>query len=128
MMIWVSGCGAPGEPTPPSPPIPTAITDFAAHQQGDGVEVTFTLPSKTIAGDRVPATPGVEILRGSVKADGTPDIKSFRIVYTIPGALVSNYVIEKKLRFLDPITPAEIRAHAGQVWFYEARTRLSQKR
>jgi len=127
-VLFAAGCGAPGEPTPPSPPVPVAVTDLAAHQQGDGVEVTFTLPGKTIAGDRVPATPAVEILRGSPKADGSPDTKAFRIVYTIPGTLVSNYVVEKQVKFLDPIAPAEISAHGGEVWFYEVRTRLSQKR
>lgn len=127
-LTLISGCGAPGEPTPPSPPVPVAVTDLSAHQQGGGVEVGFTLPSKTIAGDRTPATPAVEILRGLPKADGSPDAKSFRIVYTIPGALVANYIVEKRVRFLDPVASAEINAHAGEVWFYEVRTRLSQKR
>lgn len=127
-LVFIAGCGAPGEPTPPSPPVPVAITDLSAHQQGDGIEVTFSLPSKTIAGDRVPATPAVEILRGSAKPDGSPDAKSFRVVYTIPGALAANYVVERQVKFLDPIAPTEISAHAGEVWFYEVRTRLSQKR
>jgi hypothetical protein len=127
-LVFISGCGAPGEPTPPSPPIPVAVTDLSAHQQGDGVEVTFSVPSKTIAGDRLPGTPAIEILRGSAKRDGSPDAKSFRVVYTIPGALVGNYVVERQVKFLDPIAPTEISAHAGEVWFYEVRTRLSQKR
>lgn len=127
-LLFTAGCGAPGEPTPPSPPVPVAVTDLSAHQQGDGVEVIFTLPAKTIAGDRTPATPAVEILRGLAKADGSPDAKSFRIVYTIPGALVGNYVVERQVQFLDPVAPAELNSHAGEVWFYEVRTRLSQKR
>ena len=39
------GCGAPGEPQPPSPPIPAAISDLTAHQQGNGVQLVFTLPA-----------------------------------------------------------------------------------
>src|SRR5690242_19530140 len=81
------GCGAPGEPTPPSPPIPMAVTDLAAHQAGDGVELVFTLPSKTVLGDRLASAPAVEILRGGARPDGSVDEKTFRIVYTIPGSL-----------------------------------------
>jgi hypothetical protein len=125
---WVAGCGAPGEPTPPSPPVPVAVADLSAHQQGDGVEIDFNLPAKTIAGDRFTAVPAVEILRGLSKADGSPDPKSFRVVYTIPGTLVPNYVIESRVRFIDPVAPAEIRVHTSEVWFYEVRTRLSLKR
>src|SRR5580692_8852290 len=86
-----AGCGAPGEPTPPSPPVPVAISDLAAYQAGDGVQLIFTLPVKTVAGDRLASSPAVEVVRGMPKADGSPDAKSFRVVYTIPGALVENY-------------------------------------
>src|ERR1700687_4697435 len=76
-----AGCGAPGEPTPPSPPVPAAITDLIAHQAGDGVQLIFTLPSHSISGDKLAAQPAVEILRGTVKPNGSPDSKSFRVVY-----------------------------------------------
>ncbi|MGH8100605.1 MAG: hypothetical protein ACREIW_04860, partial [Chthoniobacterales bacterium] len=49
-LLAAAGCGAPGEPVPPSPPIPAAVTDLAAHQDEDGVELTFILPIKTVAG------------------------------------------------------------------------------
>src|ERR1700739_2743306 len=91
--LFLSGCGAPGEPVPPSPPVAVAVADLTAQQKGDGVELVFTLPAKTISGDRLTATPAIEIARGIVKADGTADSKSFRVVYTIPGALVGNYVV-----------------------------------
>src|SRR5580700_8951469 len=76
------GCGAPGEPTPPSPAVPLAISDLTAHQAGDGVQLIFTLPIKTVAGDRLASPPEVEVVRGMPKADGSPDAKSFRVVYT----------------------------------------------
>ena len=126
--LWISGCGAPGEPTPPSPPVPVAVTDLAAHQAGDGVQLVFTLPVKSVAGDRLASRPAVEIVRGTPKPDGSPDAKSFRVVYTIPGALVENYVAEGHVNFIDPVAPAETRAHPGGSLIYVVRTRASKKR
>ena len=122
------GCGAPGEPTPPSPPIPVPVTDLAAHQAGDGVALVFTLPSKTVLGDRLAAAPAVEILRGGARPDGSVDAKSFRIVYTIPGSLVEKYVSEGQVIFTDPVEPAEVREHGGTPFLYAVRTRAAQKR
>ena len=105
-----------------------AITDLAAHQAGDGVQLIFTLPSKTAAGDRLALPPAVEIVRGTSKPDGSPDIKSMRVVYTIPGSLVTNYIAEGHVKFVDPVAPAETRAHPGGTLVYVMRTRASQKR
>jgi hypothetical protein len=126
--VLVVGCGAPGVPTPPSPPVPVAIADLAAQQAGDGAQLTFSVPGKTIAGDRLSSPPAIEILRGHAKPDGTPDLKSFRVVYTIPGALVSNYATKDVLQFTDPIPPVETKAHAGALVAYRVRTRVSEKR
>jgi hypothetical protein len=123
-----AGCGAPGEPTPPSPPVPAAVADLTAHQAGDGVELVFTLPSKSVSGDKLSATPAVEILRGSVKPDGKPDPKSFRVVYTIPAAVSGNYLAAGHIHFADPIAPEETKAHPGGTVAYLVRTRASQKR
>jgi len=122
------GCGAPGEPVPPSPPVPAAIKDLAALQAGDGVQLSFTLPSNSISGEKLPAPPAVEILRGTVKPDGLADAKSFRIVYTIPGALVENYRADGRLQFTDPIAPEETKSHPGGAVSYVIRTRASRKR
>jgi hypothetical protein len=126
--LFVAGCGAPGEPTPPAPPIPVTIADLAARQAGDGVQLIFTLPSKTTAGDRLASPPAVEIVRGTPKPDGSPDAKSMRVVYTIPGSLVGNYIAEGHVKFIDPVAPAETRAHPGGALVYVIRTRASQKR
>src|SRR6266481_7290255 len=91
LFLLVAGCGAPGEPTPPSPPVPVAVTDLAAQQMGDTVQLTFTMPPKTVKGERLTETPAIEILRGALKPDGSPDVKSFRTVETIPGALAGDY-------------------------------------
>src|SRR4029077_2279747 len=123
-----AGCGAPGEPVPPSPPVPATIKDLAAHQAGDGVELTFTLPSSSISGEKLPASPAVEILRGTVKPDGSADAKSFRVMYTIPGTLVGNYETDGRVSFIDPIAPEKTKAHPGGALAYVVRTRATRKR
>ena len=123
-----NGCGTPGEPQPPSPPIPAAITDLTAHQQGNGVQLVFTLPGRTTAGDRLVEPPATEIFRGTLKPDGKPDNKSFRLVYTIPGALADTYAAQGKIQFTDPIAAEELRAHPGIHLAYRVRTRASKKK
>jgi hypothetical protein len=128
IFVFVAGCGAPGEPVPPSPPVPVAIADLSAGQAGDGAQLVFTLPAKSITGEKLAAPPAVEILRGAVKLDGSADSKTFRVVYTIPGALVESYRSEGQVRFTDPISPEETKAHPGGKVAYTVRTRASQKR
>jgi len=128
IFFFVSGCGAPGEPVPPSPPVPAAVSDVAARQAGDGVELAFTLPAKSVSGEKLSAVPAIEIVRGSLQPNGRADSKSFRVVYTIPGALVGNYLASGRVRFTDPISPAETKTHSGATYAYLVRTRLSKKR
>lgn len=126
--VFLAGCGAPGEPTPPSPPVATAVVDLTARQAGDGAQLIFTLPSKTIRGERLAQPPAVEIVRGRPKPDGTPDVNSFHVVYTIPGSLVENYQAEGQVQFTDPIAPEEMKAPEGTIVVYCVRTRASAKR
>ena len=86
------------------------------------------MPTKTIRGARLTEPPALEVLRGAAKADGSPDANSFRVVYTIPGALVKNYGAEDHVRFVIPVAPADIRAHPGSTLVYRVRTRASKKR
>jgi len=123
-----AGCGAPGEPQPPSPPIPAAITDLTAHQRGNGVQLAFTLPGRTTAGERLAEPPATEIFRGTLKPDGKPDNKSFRLVYTIPGALADTYAAQGKIQFTDPIAAEELRTHPEMQLAYRVRTRASKKK
>jgi hypothetical protein len=126
--VLATGCGAPGEPNAPSPPIPTAISDLSAQQNGDGVQLTFTMPTKTIRGERLIEPPSIEILRGRLKPDRSPDTNSFRAVYTIPGSLVNDYKTEDRVRFVDPIAPADIHTNPDGAFAYRVRTRASKKR
>jgi hypothetical protein len=128
LFLLVAGCGAPGEPTPPSPPVPVAVTDLAAQQVGDAVQLTFTLPTKTVAGERLAEAPAIEILRGTVKPDGSPDTKSFRSVETIPGALLGEYRNAEKVQIVNRITADELRAYLDQALAYRVRSRASRKR
>lgn len=128
VFLLVIGCGAPGDPVPPTPPVPTAVIDLSAHQLGDGVQLTFTMPSKSITGDRLAQLPAVEILRGFPKPNGSADAKSLRNVYTIPASLVENYLAQEHLQFTDPISPEDTRAHPGSAFLYLVRTRASKKR
>jgi len=124
----VAGCGAPGEPTAPSPPVPEAIKDLSAQQAGLGVRLLFSMPGRTIHGDRITEPPAIEIYRGIPKADGSIDAKSLRPVYMIPGALVSKYRVKDGIEFVDPIAPEQVRAPSGWSLAYVVRTRLSKKR
>ena len=128
ILLLIAGCGAPGDPVPPSPPVPVAVRDLTVHQAGDGVQLSFTLPANSISGEKLPAPPAVEILRGTPKSDGLADSKSFRMVYTIPGALVDSYRAGGQVRFTDPISPEEAKLHPGGAVTYIVRTRASQKR
>ena len=128
LFLLAVGCGAPGEPTPPTPQVPVAITDLTAQQTGDAAQLTFTLPSKTVAGERLNKPPAIEVLRGAVKPDGSPDLKSFRSIETIPGALVGDYRVADKVQIINRISADELRSYAGKALAYRVRTRASRKR
>jgi hypothetical protein len=128
IFLFFVGCGAPGEPTPPAPPIPVAVTDLTAHQSGDVVQLSFTLPAKTTKGERLREPPAIEILRGRVKPDGSPDLKSFQVVQTVPGALVGNYRVDNRVQLMDTIPADQIRAEASHSFAYRVRTRATRTR
>lgn len=126
--VFLAACGAPGEPQPPSPSVPVAITDLSARQVGEGANLIFTLPNRTTAGERLAEPPAIEILRGLVKPDGKPDLKSLRVVETIPGALVPNYATDDHVQIHSAIPVEEIKAHPGASMAFAVRTRASAKR
>jgi hypothetical protein len=128
IFLLAAGCGAPGEPTPPVPPVPQAILDLAAKQAGDGVLLTFTIPGKSTLGLSLQQVPSFEVLRGTLRADGTPDPKSFRVVDTVPGALVARYSQHGQVQFVDPVSPSDPQLLSGQPFVYRVRTRLTSKR
>jgi hypothetical protein len=128
IFFLTTGCGAPGEPQPPTPPVPQAIADLTAKQAGDGVLLTFTMPGKSTLGEKLQQVPAFEVLRGTLRADGTADPKSFRVVDTVPGALVTRYSERGQVQFLDPVSPADPQLHSGQPFVYRVRTLFTAKR
>jgi hypothetical protein len=128
VFLFAASCGAPGEPTPPSSPIPVAINDLSARQVGDAVQLAFTMPSTTTTHERLAQTPAIEILRGALKPDGSPDPKSFRTIQTIPGTLVGEYRTGDKVQIINRISLDELRAYPGGALAYRIRTRASRRR
>jgi hypothetical protein len=128
IFLLAAGCGAPGEPLPPTPPIPQAIADLAGKQAGDGVLLTFTMPGKSTLGEKLQQLPAFEVLRGTLRADGTPDPKSFRVVDTVPGALVARYSQRGLVQFVDPVSPSDPQLRSGQPFVYRVHTLFSAKR
>jgi hypothetical protein len=124
----VAGCGVPGEPTPPSPPIPVAVTDLKGVQVGDAVLLTFTLPTKSTLGLRLNEIPTLEVWRGSLRPDGTPDPRSFHLVDTVPAAILKGYVQDGRAAFPDPLQPEQLRDRAGEFALYRIRTRVSERK
>lgn len=127
-LLWSTGCGAPGEPVPPSPPIPTAILDLRATQAGDGVMLNFTMPGKSVAGDKLTEIPTIEILHGDMSPSGEVDEQSFRVVDTVPGAMFASYTKKSSAHFLEPVAASEIRAHPGVLSVYRVRARVSDQK
>jgi hypothetical protein len=125
IFLFTAGCGAPGEPQPPSPPVPQGISDLTAKQAGDGVLLTFTMPGKSTLGDRLQQVPTFEVLRGSLRPDGTPDPKSFRVVDTVPGVLVARYSQRGQVQFIDPVAPTDPQLRSGQLFVYRVHTLFS---
>ena len=95
---------------------------------GDGVALNFSLPSKTIRGERLQQPPAIEILRGELKPDGSPNLKSFHVVETIPGELAAKYQSEDRTQVVTPIAPTENRSASGFDAVFAIRTRASRKR
>ena len=125
--ISLLGCGAPGVPVAPAPLVATTVADLSAEQQGEGVKLIFTPPTRAITGDRLKEAPAVEIVRGSLHADGSPNLATFRVVDTIPGSLVPDHMLNGHVVFVDPVTP-ETAAASNSAFVYVVRTRASQKR
>jgi len=77
VLLLAGGCGAPGEPTPPAPAVLVAINDLAAQQTGEAVQLTFTMPSKTVPANGSPGLlPSKSCAAGS-KLTARPTLSHF---------------------------------------------------
>ncbi len=122
------GCGTPQDPQPPRPTVPAAITDLTAHQQGNRVVLTFTLPVKSTEGDALPEPPQIELYRGIAGAGEASPPPPPTLHLSIPTALVDSYLAAGRVRFEDPVKPEEAAGHGGERWVYAVRTRVSGRR
>src|SRR5229473_2579727 len=86
------------------------------------------MPGKSTLGEKLQQVPSFEVLRGTLRTDGTPDPKSFRVVDTVPGALVAGYSQRGQVQFIDPVSPSDPQLRSGQPFVYRVRTLFSPKR
>lgn len=107
--------------------MPKAVGDLAARQQGDGVALAFTLPTRSTLEEALAEPPAVEIYR-AFRAASSQGKLTTRLVYTIPGALVETYTADGQLRFLDPLRPEDVATHAGEQAVYMVRTRAAKRK
>lgn len=65
LVLFLVGCGKKGNPSPPVPIIPRTTTDLSVAQRGPTVVLSFSYPSLTSAGTRLPSIESISILRYS---------------------------------------------------------------
>lgn len=127
--LTLAGCAAPGQPITRRPPAPTPISDLSAHQVGDSVSVTFTLPEQTVQGRPLTRPPQVDIYRQFVPAPTATQSTSFappsQQIVTIPPQTLQQYRAGQPYSFLDVLSPADLSTHAGGEAVYMVRTRAA---
>lgn len=123
-VFFLASCGAPGEPVPPRPLVPSTVTDLSAQQSGDAVVLTFTLPTKSVDGQPLAEPPTIEIYRD---VEAAAPVAPKTLAYTIPSALVDTYVVEDRVRFVDPLKPEDFSRPAGAQVVYSVRARASKR-
>jgi hypothetical protein len=146
IIFILAGCAAPGEPTERRPPTPQAVSDLAASQLGNSVELTFTLPDETLDHHPLAQEPTIEIFRdfspatsgaatsgaagsgaaGKAAVPAIPEPPSLLI--TIPSDAVDGYEERGRIRYTDSLKPEDFTEHPDSVATYIVRTRVSPKR
>jgi hypothetical protein len=131
-LLSLTGCGAPAAPTPPRHPVPEAVTDLKAQQLGDGVLLTFTLPTKAVDGIKLDGPPAIEIYRSAAAPappkGAKPSKNVSQLVFMIPSAMVQNYLTDNRVEFRDPLAQNILSNPSGEPLAYTVRTRASKKR
>jgi hypothetical protein len=64
-VAWLAGCGSIGEPLYPAVHIPSRVTDLAVVEQGNNLDITFTIPPLTTEGLPLKEIGGVELRVGA---------------------------------------------------------------
>jgi hypothetical protein len=120
----IAGCAAPGEPSPRRPIVPAAITDLAAHQIGNAVVLTFSVPRQSTDHESLAEPPTIDVYRAALSPGAAPDHKTpWRLVYTIPSEQVDTYMKGDLIEFRDPLALGDAGQTAGSPLTYMIRTR-----
>lgn len=126
LMFLLIGCASPGEPVERRPPTPAAVTDLTALQTGNSVALTFTLPRETADHRPLKEAPAVDIWRSfSSSSSSAPSPAELA---TIPSAMVSRYMEQGRVRYVDVLRPEVFTQHANDIAHYTVRTRVSEKK
>jgi hypothetical protein len=133
LSVVLVGCATPGDPTPRRPVIPLPVTDLMAHQTGDAVVLTFTLPTNSTEQESLAEPPAVEIYRKPAAASAPAakngkSLPSAPLADTIPGSSVAQYQKEGHVEFPDPLDPGDLAREPGRQLVYIVRTRASRAR
>lgn len=133
LFLFSVGCASPGEPIERRPPTPVAVADLAAHQSGNTVALTFTLPRETVQHRPLKQPPDIEILRSIFAAPpGTTPAKAvpppLLPLVTIPSAMVDHYVEQGHINYVDVLQPNDFAQQPNEVAAYAVRTRISEKK
>lgn len=128
--LFLGGCGAPGLPITRRPPAPTPISDLSAHQIGNSVAVTFTLPKQTVQGRPLATPPQIDIYRQFVPAQAAAQSSALvpprQQLVTISPQMVQRHRTGQNYFFSDVLSPSDLSAHAGSDAIYMVRTRISK--
>jgi hypothetical protein len=134
LFLCAAGCASPGEPIERRPPTPAAIADLAAHQAGNAVVLTFTLPHETVQHRPLKQPPEIEILRSiSAAPSASPSAASGAPaqipspLVTIPSSMVSHYAEQDHIRYTDQLQATDFSQSPNEVATYIIRTRASEK-
>lgn len=131
------GCASPGEPLERRPPVPTAVSDLAAHQSGNNVILTFTLPAETTQHLTLTQSPEIEMYRAFVPISsatpltgqsGQATSETPALFLTIPSAMVGQYAVQNHVRYEDALKPEDFAQNQELQAVYMVRTRASEKR
>jgi hypothetical protein len=129
IMMQFTGCAAPGDPSPRRPVVPEKVTDLAARQYGNAMDLTFTLPTRATDREALAEPPAIEIYRAALAPGVAPDRKTgWRLVFTIPPEQVDSYRQEDHVEFSDPFSSDDITRAPGSSFAYNVRTRAAKAR
>ncbi|HXA77066.1 MAG TPA: fibronectin type III domain-containing protein [Candidatus Acidoferrales bacterium] len=127
------GCAAPGEPYERKPPTPMAITDLAAAQAGNDVDLTFTLPQQGVDRRALERLPAIEIYRDFAKPPEAGQANSAAranptLLVTIPAAMEDRYTEQGHIHYADTLRGEDLAQHPDSVAIYTVRTEISEKK